>query len=479
MHQDTLTKVVAELERILTGRFVGRIFQLSPSSLVVDFGVRDAGYLLLSVAPAGPRMHLIKRSTRALQQSSIPPGPFAQALRSAVGGARLTSISKDADERVVRFSFSVTDELGETHTRVLIAQLTGRSANLYLLDAGGFITHALRQPKGEGQQLGETYRPPPQTGDATHEEVFPFDGTMNISEALDKHYLREEKQNQLDALAKEISSKLRKDISRLKKLKTNLLKDLAGHGNPDDHKRLGDLLLANIATNERTADKVLLKDYYAEGEPTIEVEIEEGKTLQEAAAESFSRYGKSKRAIEEIGSRLVQIDDELQKLDAKQARLEKAIADGNEEELKTFAGAKPAVVTRDRKKAPARLPGMRHYRSSDGYEVIVGRAARDTDTLTFRVARPNDLWLHAGDYPGSHVVVRNSSRKDIPHRTIIEAAQLAAKFSQAGEDSKVTVHYTQRKFLSKPKGAAPGLVRMSTFRSITVAPGENIERMQE
>ena len=120
---------------------------------------------------------------------------------------------------------------------------------------------------------------------------------------------------------------------------------------------------------------------------------------------------------------------------------------------------------------------MRHYRSSDGYEVIVGRAARDNDTLTFRVARPNDLWLHAGDYPGSHVVVRNSSRKDIPHRTIIEAAQLAAKFSQAGEDSKVTVHYTHRKFLSKPKGAAPGLVRMSTFRSITVAPGENIERM--
>lgn len=477
MHQDTLTKVVAELDTVLTGRFVGRIFQLSPASLVIDFGVRDAGYLLLSVAPAGPRVHLIKRSTRSLQQSSIPPGPFAQALRSAAGGGRLTSISKDADERVVRFFFTVTDELGESSTRLLIAQLTGRSANLYLLDAGGFITHALRQPKGEGQQLGETYQPPPQTGDATHQEDFPFDDTRSISEALDKYYQLEEKQNQLNALIKEISGKLRKDISRLNKLKRNLLKDLAGHGNPDDHKRLGDLLLANISTNERTADKVLLKDYYAEGEPTIEVEIEEGKTLQEAAAESFSRYGKSKRAIDEIGSRLVQIDKELQKLEAKQASLEKAIPHGNEEELRTFAAAKPAAVTRDKKKAPARLPGMRHYRSSDGYEVIVGRAARDNDMLTFRVARPNDLWLHAGDYPGSHVVVRNSSRKDIPHRTVIEAAQLAAKFSQAGDDSKVTVHYTPRKFLSKPKGAAPGLVRMSTFRSITVAPGENIERI--
>ncbi len=478
MHQNTLAKVVNELDTVLTGRFVGRLFQLSPYSLAIDFGVRDAGYLLIDVVPAAPRLHLIKRTLRSLQQSSIPLAPFAQTLRSQLTGGHLSAITKDPDERVVRLSFAVTDDLGESTTYTVVAQLTGRSANLYLLDSEDRITHALRQPKGESQQLGEPYQPPAQKGDGAHQEMILFEGAISISEALDKHYQREGKQNELQAFARDVSGKLRKDISRLRKLKTNLLKDLAGHGNPDEHKRLGDLLLANIATSERRADKVLLKDYYAEGEPTIEVELDKGKTLQEGAAESFARYGKSKRAIDEIGVRLVQIDKELLKLEAKQARLEQSIAAGDEDELRSFAGAKPtAQATRDKKKAPARLPGMRHYRSSDGYEIIVGRAARDNDTLTFRVARPNDLWLHAGDYPGSHVVVRNSSRKDIPHRTIIEAAQLAAKFSQAGDDSKVTVHYTQRKFLSKPKGAAPGLVRMSSFRSITVAPGENIERM--
>ena len=478
MHQDTLTKVVAELDAVLTNKYVGRIFQMSSSSLVIDFGVRDAGYLLIDVLPAAPRIHLIKRSSRALQQSSTPPAPFAQALRSVIESAHLTSITKDVGERVVRLSFSVMDDLGESHSPTLIAQLTGRSANLYLLDDDGRITHALRQPKGDGQQLGDTYQPPPQSGDAAQLEFIPLEEAASVSETLDKHYQRQERQHELQALVKNVSAKLRKDISRLKKLKVNLLKDLAGHGNPEAHKRLGDLLLANIATNERTVDKVLLKDYYAEGEPTIEVALEEGKTLQEAAAESFSRYTKAKRAIDEIGSRMIKLDEELIKLEAKQSRLEQIIAGGNDEELKGFAEVKPAVTAaRDKKKVPARLAGMRHYRSSDGYEVIVGRAARDNDTLTFRVARPNDLWLHAGDYPGSHVIVRNSSRKDIPHRTIIEAAQLAAKFSQAGDDSKVTVHYTHRKFLSKPKGAAPGLVRMSTFRSITVAPGENIERI--
>src|SRR5205807_3723950 len=104
--------------------------------------------------------------------------------------------------------------------------------------------------------------------------------------------------------------------------------------------------------------------------------------------------------------------------------------------------------------------------------ILVGRAARDNDNLTFKVAKPNDLWLHAADYPGSHVVVRNASRKEIPHRTLIEAAQLAAYFSQANKDPKVTVHYTQRKALSKLKGAAPGLVRLLRVKSITVAPKE-------
>jgi predicted ribosome quality control (RQC) complex YloA/Tae2 family protein len=85
--------------------------------------------------------------------------------------------------------------------------------------------------------------------------------------------------------------------------------------------------------------------------------------------------------------------------------------------------------------------------------------------------------MHAGDYPGSHVVVRNPGRKEIPQRTIIEAAQLAGRFSQASEDAKVVIHYTERKFLSKPKGAAPGMVRMSRFRSITVEPKENIPRL--
>jgi predicted ribosome quality control (RQC) complex YloA/Tae2 family protein len=265
------------------------------------------------------------------------------------------------------------------------------------------------------------------------------------------------------------------------KLHRHLLNDLAAHGDAGEHKRIGDLLLANTGTAERRGNLVVVTDYYTEGTPRIEMEIDENSTLQEEAVRRFARYGKAKRAAQEITRRLVELENESETLDAQLSEIERIIAERDEEALAALGDDEKRAGTRLRaaqRKSPESIPGVRRYKSSDGYEILVGRGARDNDHLTFRVARPHDLWLHSADYPGSHVVIRNPSRgRDIPHRTIIEAAQLAAHFSHARANAKVDVHYTQRKFLSKPKGAAPGLVRMSSFRSIAVEPREGVERI--
>lgn len=479
MHQDTLKEIVEELDVRLRDRFLGKIFQLSASSLAIDFGLKGDGYLFIGTEPASPRLYLIKRSFRELEKISVSLSHFGQALRATLGGGKLISIAKDQNERIVRLSFSVADELGDRETRALVAQLTGRSANLFLLNSSGNITQVLRAPRGAGQQIGEPYQPPTlQAKTLSEEPRLTLANFPTLSAAADDHYRNLAAAHEFDSVAASLLANLRKEISRRNKLKSNLKKDLATHGSPDEHKRLGDLLLANIANAKRSGNKVKLRDYYAEGVPTIEVDLDENTSLQDAAGESFSRYSKSKRAVEEIGTRLIQVDRELEEFEQKRVMLEKAIADRDQTALLRFDDRKEKTTSdRKKQKASTTIPGLRRYRSSDGYEVLVGRSARDNDQLTFRVGRPNDLWLHAGDYPGSHVIVRNSSRNEIPHRTIIEAAQLAAKFSQASKDSRVTIHYTQRKFLTKPKGAAAGLVRMSSFRSITVEPGETMERL--
>ena len=496
MNQGILKAVVNELLELLPGRFLGRIFQLSGSSLALDFGLKQEGFLFVSVEPAAPRLYLIKRTARELEKASVAPLHFAQAMRASLSGGKVISITKDLDERIVRLVFSVEDELGDFRDWSLVAQLTGRSANMFLLDSAGTITHAWRLPKGKGQQLGDLYKPPIlQAGEAPGamasdrsgqrasemQRPLPGDG-HSTSEALDSHYRALEAERAFDIRAGSLGARLRKEISKRKKLEANLRQDLLNHGDPDSHKRRGDLLLANLSNAKRAGNKVSLTDYYAEGAPTIELEIDEKASLQEVAAESFSRYTKAKRAVEEIGARLLELDRELLVFEEKRVKLDQAIASRDPAALAQFDDQKPTaggpVDGRKKRKASPTLTGLRRYLSSDGYEVLVGRTARDNDQLTFKVARPNDLWLHSSDYPGSHVIVRNSSRVEIPQRTIIEAAQLAAKFSQASKDSKVAIHYTRRKFISKPKGAAPGLVRLSTFKTITVEPSESIERIK-
>jgi predicted ribosome quality control (RQC) complex YloA/Tae2 family protein len=477
---ETIKAITAEAANLLVDRSLGKVFQLSPFTLVFDFRLREHKYLLISVEPKRPRFYLIERRLRDLEKASQSPGVFVQALRSRLGNGQLASIQAAEEERIVRLEFLIEDEVGERHIRKIIAQITGRSANLFLVDSEDTILHALRSPRGEGQQHGQIYQPPPvQTTRAGLEPAFAVEDFPSLSAAADDYYLTLESEEQFQSRVQSHRDRLRRQLSQKDKLKGNLAKDLIAHGNAEEHKQIGDLLLANLATAERAGNKVRLQNYYAEGEPTIEIDIDEDVSLQELANRYFARYSKAKRAKQEISQRLKSLESEIGELNKQLASLETIAKERDETALNRLAPQRiQARAASTKKDGTEKISGVRRYRSSDGYEILVGRAAHTNDQLTFKVAKPHDLWLHAADYPGSHVIVRNSSRTEIPQRTIHEAAALAAKFSQAGNDAKVNVNYTQRKFLSKPKRAAPGLVRMSSFRTISVAPGETVERIE-
>ena len=467
MDPQLLQRIVAELRTNLTGKYLGKIFQLSSVSFAFDFGLRGQ-FLFVSVDPASPRLYLIRRRVKEIEKQSLTHGPFAQTVRAKFSGEVISEVEKDPADRIVHLVFA---------SGRLIVQLTGRTADLFVVDTANEIETSLRAP------IKGTYTPPtsgriqnPLSNDLSLPEGSP-------SDAADAYFSALEQEREFETRANEVRSQLQKSIRQKQKLKQNLEQDLADHGDPEEHKRIGDLLLANVSTATRAGNKVTLTDYYADDAPSIEVDVDENVSLQDEAAHRFRLYGKAKHARAEIATRMVQIDREIAQLNGRLDEIERIIREKDLTALAAFASAKiaPKTATKDSKLravvASLRGVSVRRYLSTDGYEILVGRAARDNDQLTFKIAQPNDLWLHAGDYPGSHVVIRNPTRKEIPHRTIVEAAQLAGRFSQASEDSKVVIHYTPRKFLSKPKGAAPGLVRLSRFKSITVEPKESIERL--
>jgi predicted ribosome quality control (RQC) complex YloA/Tae2 family protein len=106
-----------------------------------------------------------------------------------------------------------------------------------------------------------------------------------------------------------------------------------------------------------------------------------------------------------------------------------------------------------------------------GFEVLVGKGDAENDRLTFRVAEPSDFWLHVAGAPGSHVVVRNpEGLAELPREVAMRAAELAAWHSQARRAGKVAVHLCRVSDVSKPRGFAPGEVRLRRFTALRVYP---------
>jgi predicted ribosome quality control (RQC) complex YloA/Tae2 family protein len=301
MDDESIKAIVNEIEPLLIGRAPGKIFQLGPLSLVIDFRLRD-GYLFFSAEPVGPRLYLIKRRVRDLEKQSILLTQFALALRKELAGATLHALEKDSADRVVRFQFAGRDELDQPIERTLIAQLTGRSANLFLLDARDTITHQLRPARGAGQQIGEEYRlasrGESRAGDlgtsstvregSVGEPPTPDRGTSptvregsiaemlelhhagefdSLSAALDRHYSALLAQQAFDAHVSAARADLKRKITRQQKLVKTLQADLASHADAEQQKRLGDLLLANLSTAKRSRDRVKLIDYFSADAP--------------------------------------------------------------------------------------------------------------------------------------------------------------------------------------------------------------------
>src|ERR1041384_5546631 len=108
MQQTLIQRVVEELRTTLPGRYFGKIFQLTSLSFAFDFGLRGE-FLFVSVDPASPRLHLIRRRTRDLEKQSMPLTAFGQFMRSRLSGAYLVNISKDSLDRIVRLTFRIDD----------------------------------------------------------------------------------------------------------------------------------------------------------------------------------------------------------------------------------------------------------------------------------------------------------------------------------------------------------------------------------
>ncbi|HUG38966.1 MAG TPA: NFACT RNA binding domain-containing protein [Longimicrobiales bacterium] len=229
-------------------------------------------------------------------------------------------------------------------------------------------------------------------------------------------------------------------------------------------RRRADLLMAQLHRVEKGAVQAELDDF--EG-GSLRIRLDPTLSPAGNAESLYDRARKRQRAAERLPARVRAAVAERNRLDALLRALDRGEADGAEVErwLKEVRPAEGPSSGEDE-----RLP-YRAFRSSGGLEIRVGRSGRGNDDLTFRHSSPEDIWLHARDVAGAHVILRWTEREqNPPQRDLVEAAVLAALNSRARTSGTVPVDWTRRKYVRKPRRAPPGAVLPERVRTVFVEP---------
>ncbi len=247
------------------------------------------------------------------------------------------------------------------------------------------------------------------------------------------------------------------------------LKQIRDTEKKDKYRVYGELLNAYGYGIPEGARSCELDNYYT-GEK-LRVPLDPQLTPQQNAKKYFDRYTKLKRTYEALSKLTVEVKAEIDHLESIRTSLELSTGEGDlaliRREMEDAGFIRRHVSG---KKGQSRTPQSRplHYISSDGFDLYVGKNNLQNDELTFKMAAPSDIWFHANDMPGSHVILkaRGLAMDQIPDRVFEEAAALAAWYSSGRAQGKVEIDYLERRNVKKPSSSRPGFVVYYTNYSI-------------
>jgi predicted ribosome quality control (RQC) complex YloA/Tae2 family protein len=262
---------------------------------------------------------------------------------------------------------------------------------------------------------------------------------------------------------------LGKAIARVERRAAAVRGDLEQAQASDELAQRAQLFVGEAARAQRGATRLVTVDWTS-GEPReIELPLDPARGAREQLDALFRKARRRKDGARIARARLADAEKALQSLRAIAASL----AEEPPPDLDVLEKRAKTAAPRDFKRPPAAassgsrgarsreqppLPPYRTFLATSGARILVGKGAEKNDALTFHVSRPRDLWLHAKNRTGAHVIVPLDKNATCPADVLVDAAHLAAHFSEARDESLVEVQHTPRRYLRKPRGSAPGLV---------------------
>jgi len=238
-------------------------------------------------------------------------------------------------------------------------------------------------------------------------------------------------------------------------------------------KRYGDIIYANLSLIEKGQSTAVLTDFYDEAQPQIEIKLDVRLTPVQNAQKYYNEYRKADTAEKKLKELIESGEAELSYIDSVFDSLVRASSEMELAAIREELYQQRYIRKKsDKKQIKTSVPYLK-YLSSDGFTILCGRNNLQNDKLTVRDASKGDIWFHTQKIPGSHTVVVTEGRQ-VPDKTLEEAAMLAAYNSKARNSSKVAVDYTAVKNVKKPSGAKPGMVIYDFYKTAVVTPDDEL-----
>ncbi len=295
---------------------------------------------------------------------------------------------------------------------------------------------------------------------------------QTMSEALSAYYDAVTRDEAMQSERNALRQVLNKLSAALERKQVSLRRDLENAEQAEDYRIKGELLTANLHHVERGQTVIEVQNYYAPDLRVLPIELDPQLSPSENAQQYFKRYTKAKRGVSVIYRLIADNEAEQEALQAYVSEVEEVKG------LKKLRAIQSEFVqkgwikeTKRQSKQSESAGAFRKYTSPDGFQIYVGRNSKENDLLLRRIASSRDMWLHAKQIHGSHVIIRNPENKPgIPMPTLLKAAQIAAFFSKAQHASYVPVDYTWFRYVVKPKGTASGFVTYTHEKTLYVEP---------
>ena len=323
--------------------------------------------------------------------------------------------------------------------------------------------------KRNGSLADFTYGPVTQYGTYAETEIYD-----SFSHLLDDFYEKREQAERVKQKGRDLLKTATTARDRVRRKLAAQEKELAACLDRDHLRICGELITANLYRMERGQSRLTAQNYYDENCADVDIPLDVRLSPQENAARYFKQYAKAKTAEKYLTAQLQRGREELQYLESVLQELAQAESEQDFNDIRTELTDGGYLRGRG-KKQPGfqRASKPREFRSSAGLRILVGRNNRQNDRLTTKDADKRDIWLHTQKIHGSHVILCTGGAEP-DEQSLMEAASLAAYFSQAQGSTKVPVDYTPVKSVKKPAGAKPGMVVYTTYQTMLADPDEEL-----